>query len=85
MVLPMYLDHYKQGKDFTASTYGHICAKDAITQFCINTIITKHVKIIPLCSVGGGIDNCIYQMILQSKFMTKKYEAKFCSIFVINN
>ena len=47
----MYLDDYVQesvhGKVHVTSTYGHNYAKDAITLFSKNTIITEHVKRIP--------------------------------------
>jgi hypothetical protein len=34
--------------------------------------------------VGDGIGDATYQIILQSIFMTKKYELKNISTFVIN-
>ena len=47
----MYLGDYVQesvhGKVHVTSTYGHNYAKDAITLFSKNTIITEHVKILP--------------------------------------
>ncbi len=62
------------GKDPITSTYGHNCAKDAITEFSKNTIILNRTcqKNTFSVTVGDGIGDFTYQIILQSIFMTNK-------------
>ena len=52
----MYLAYYMQGsvhgKDPTTSPYGHTCAKEVISVFSKNTIITKNFKKYHWCVRG---------------------------------
>jgi hypothetical protein len=73
----MYLGHYVQesvhGKDPITSTYGH---NNHNSRTCQKNTFSVNV--------GGGIGDFTYQIILQSTFMTKKYELKNISTFVIH-
>jgi hypothetical protein len=82
----MYLGDYVQesvhGKYLVTSTNGNNCVKKLNLQHHNNRTCQNDTFGV---TVGGGIGDFIYQIILQSIFMTKKYELKNISTFVINN